>query len=448
MKISRLNKKILERTGLIVLFVWLAVSWAGCNKTDKNDPLGPTTPNAVSARITITPANPSVDKRGTIAFAATGGSGTYTWRVSDSALGSINSSTGAFTAGDTGGTVTVTATDSRGAGGTATVIIAPQALIVTPSVASVTKNGTQTFTATGVAPFFWNLSNATIGSIGTTTGIFSAANTTGTSTVFVTDSRGATGSASVTVINPQTLTVSPVTISVPKNGTQTFTANGRAPFTWSISNSTVGSIGIATGIFTASNTTGSATISVVDASGNTGTASVTVINVQVQLVVSPAIAQLPKGGRQTFTATGGTAPLFWAVSNTLLGSIGFTTGTFTADNTLGTTTITVTDSLGNTGSASVTIIDSAITVSPGNLSLSTLPGQVLTYTAAGAVNTVFWTLSGATGGYVGATINTLTGQVTITTMPVIATHGNQALTITATDGTVRSGTATLFLIAG
>ena len=233
-----------------------------------------------------------------------------------------------------------------------------------------------------------------------------------------------------------------------RNGTQTFTATGTAPFFWTISNTALGSIGTTTGIFTAANTTGQVTVSVTDSTGNTGSAIVTITSPQT-LTVTPNASSVTRNGTQAFTATGGTAPFFWSLSNPTLGSIGIGTGIFTAGIATGTSTVTVTDSAGNTGSATVTVVNSSIVVSPGNLSLSALPGRALAYVATGAAGTVVWSLSGATRGYAGATINAVTGVVTITAMPtsVGTAEGNQTLTITAADGIVQSGTATLTLTA-
>ncbi len=71
----------------------------------------------VTAGVSISPAAPSAPPKGTLSFTASGGSGTgFTWSLtSNNSGGSINASTGAYTAGPTGSvTDTVKVTDSLG----------------------------------------------------------------------------------------------------------------------------------------------------------------------------------------------------------------------------------------------------------------------------------------------------------------------------------------------
>ena len=71
----------------------------------------------VTAGVSVSPATASAPARGSVTFAASGGSGTgFTWSLATNASGgSINTSTGAYTAGGTGGVIdTVQVTDSLG----------------------------------------------------------------------------------------------------------------------------------------------------------------------------------------------------------------------------------------------------------------------------------------------------------------------------------------------
>jgi len=88
--------------------------------------------------ITITPATPSVDASGTQTFTATGGKGGYTWSCSNADAGTINATTGVFTAAavTTKQTATITATDGTYTDitGTATVTVYPgMAISETPA---------------------------------------------------------------------------------------------------------------------------------------------------------------------------------------------------------------------------------------------------------------------------------------------------------------------------
>lgn len=148
--------------------------------------------------------------------------------------------------------------------------------------------------------------------------------------------------------------VLPASGQVPKLGTLTFTAQGGvAPFSFTISTTTVGTIDSATGVFSAANTAGTATITGRDALGTTGTATVTVL-ANATIGINPNAGVVATGGTLTFTAVGGTAPLFWTTSPATAGTIVIGTGVFTA-TAAGTETITVVDSAGNTGTTTVTV---------------------------------------------------------------------------------------------
>lgn len=148
--------------------------------------------------------------------------------------------------------------------------------------------------------------------------------------------------------------VLPATAQVQTLGTLTFAAQGGvAPFSFTISTTAVGTIDPATGVFSAANTAGTATITGRDALGTTGTATVTVLTTGT-IGVSPHAGVVIVGGTLTFTAVGGTAPYFWTTSPATAGTIVIGTGVFTA-SAAGTETITVVDSVGNTGTTTVTV---------------------------------------------------------------------------------------------
>ncbi len=164
------------------------------------------------------------------------------------------------------------------------------------------------------------------------------------------------------------------------------------------------------------------------------------------LFITPENTALSPGGTLTFTATNAKTPVSWTVSDTTLANINVSTGAFTAGTLPGTVIVTVTDASGETATARVIITTATILVTPSALTLNAIPGTAPDFNVVGNVGTTVFTLSGFTGGYTGAAINSNTGVVTITTLPTLA-QGNQALTVTAADGIATSGTATLTLIA-
>src|SRR5450759_5648323 len=150
--------------------------------------------------------------------------------------GSIDASTGLFTAGNTTGTFANTVRATQGAiFGTATVIVTVGPLLtitVTPNPATVQTTATQQFTAVGrdaggnvvaITPV-WSTVNPP-GSINAGTGLFTAGNTTGTFANTVRATQGAifgTATVIVTAGPLLTITVTPNPATVQTNATQQF----------------------------------------------------------------------------------------------------------------------------------------------------------------------------------------------------------------------------------
>ncbi len=168
--------------------------------------------------------------------------------------------------------------------------------------------------------------------------------------------------------------------------------------------------------------------------------------------VSPPSVTLTKGSTQTFTATGGTGTFTWSSSNTALGTIGVSTGTFTAGTTTGTVNVLATDTLGTVGSGAVTIVSATIAVTPAIITIPNLPiptvaaSVTVTFTATGGTAPYSYNLSGLSAAAVtqaAFTINLTTGVFTTTALPA----ADETVTITATDAFGDTGTATLTLSA-
>ena len=164
------------------------------------------------------------------------------------------------------------------------------------------------------------------------------------------------------------------TSSIVTSGTDlTFTPyGGTAPYSWSSSNTAIGTIIVNTGVFTAGTTQGTTTVTAVDAVGNTATASVTIPGLSLIFDVTGAtqntastpdiITVLTNGSGAGFTTsiannnTGSTYLLFPTAVST------GTTLTFTSPADLPTDaegnqtfTVTVTDT-GNTNTGTLTYV--------------------------------------------------------------------------------------------
>jgi hypothetical protein len=219
--------------------------------------------------------------------------------------GTINATTGLFTAGNTTGTFANSVTATSGTiSGTATVVVTAGPLVtitVTPNPETLGVGTQQQFTAVGrdaggnavtITPV-WSTTNPP-GTINAGTGLFTAGNTTGTFANSVRATDGAVfGTATVTVTNAPagplaTITVTPNPKTLETGDQQTFTAVGRdgngvvIPInpTWTVTNGggTIppGTTG-QTALFTAGGSTGTFTNTVRATQGAIfGTATVTV----------------------------------------------------------------------------------------------------------------------------------------------------------------------------
>ena len=249
------------------------------------------------------------------------------------------------------GVFTAACSDSSGPQTASTVTISP-------TTATIAVGGTQQFTAVvknskgnvlKVTPTWSVTGGGTI----TSTGLFTAGSTPGTSTISVTCS-GVTATATVTVTAGPlaTITVTPNPATMAINATQQFTAVGRdangnvvaiTPV-WSVDSPPGGgTINASTGLFTAGTTTGTFTNAVRATSGAIfGRATVIVTGGPLATItVTPNPATVQTNATQQFTAVGRDAsgnivaitPV-WSVTNGG-GTINAGSGLFTAGGVTG-----------------------------------------------------------------------------------------------------------------
>ena len=336
-----------------------------------DDPVTGTYPIALSGAgtpaVSISPGTASVPPRGGQAFLASGGSGSgYVWSITtNGSSATIDASTGAYTAGATGGvTDVVRVADSLGNAATRNVSVTA-AVGIAPAVVGLPPGGSQTFAATGgsAAGYAWSLStNASGGTIGAASGAYHAGSTPDvTDVVLVTDSLGNTASATVTVTAGLSMTVA--STSVAPRGTLAFGAQGGSGtgYAWALTtNASGGSIDASTGAYHAGSTPSvTDVVRLTDSLANVASQSVTV-NAGVSIV--PAGASVAPAGGQTFTASGGSgAGYAWSLTtNASGGTIDSSTGAYVAGSTGEVTDVVrATDSLGNTATASVAVLKPA-----------------------------------------------------------------------------------------
>jgi hypothetical protein len=266
------------------------------------------------------------------------------------------------------GTYTVTVTDANACTLNRSVTITePTALSVTSSV-----NPTNILCNGGT-------SSVTIGASGGKspyTGLGTFPQSAGTVTYIVTDANGCPASRPITLTQPAVLTASnPTSGTITVNGgnttiTQPVPTGGVSPYTYSLNTGAFQSSNVFTGV-----AAGTYTVNIKDANGCIITKSISITQPAVfsasAVQTGPAINCNGQNTIVTVSATGGTAPYTG-------------TGTFTVP--AGPYNYTVTDALGNTASASITISQ---------------PTEVVASIAAGSITSVGGTTNivvSATGG--------------------------------------------------
>ncbi len=343
----------------------------------------------------------------TITVGASGGAGTYTYKLNN---GSYQSSISFLSI--LAGTYTITAKDKNGCTGTKTISITQPG--GTPLAASATA---------GTISCYGGSTTVTVSATGGTspyTGIGMFSKTAGTYTFTVTDATGATATTSVTISQPTAISVTVAAGSVTSTSgttTATVTAAGGTPsYTYSLDGGSYQSSNIFSGVGA-----GAHSVTVRDGRACTSVKSFTVSVVGSSPLVINAVAGTIScnGGNTTVTmsATGGVAPYTG-------------TGSFTV--TAGTYTYTVTDAAGTTGTTSITVTQPAAIVANATAGTITTVGGTTTVTASATGGTPGYTYKLNSGSYQSSTTFTgvAAGTHTITVKDSRGCTGTKTITIT------------------
>jgi hypothetical protein len=238
---------------------------------------------------------------------------------------------------------------------------------------------------------------------------------------------GGGGSSGSNPLTPP-LTLSPSSVNLDANTATPFIASGgRPPYVFSVS-SGAGTVSNS-GVFSASDTSGTAVVIVNDAIGSAARSTVTVNS---PLILTPTAVAVGINTRQQFTASGGAPPYNFAIASGN-GTIDAMSGTYQAPTSTGTATVSVTDSLGNAVSTAVTV-NSTLSLLPISITMTSGSGQTYAFTGqAGALGYQYSIVSGpgsidASGLYSvgiqsGTTVVQVTdGQGTSATATVLSLH--------------------------
>ena len=226
--------------------------------------------------ITITPSGREVPVDGTVQFAASGGTGGYTYEVVEGD-GGIAGTTGLYSAPAVPGSAVIRVTDSIGTSAVAGVTITPpQPLRIEPSSVTIQESDSVQFTATGGSGDYEFTVLSGVGSVDPDTGEYTAPASSGTAVVRVQDLITLEQiDAEVTIVEIGELSITPTTAFVPVNGTVEFYAFGGVPdYQYTVVDGP-GTINAA-GIYTAGENPDAATVQVRDSLNDTVTATITI----------------------------------------------------------------------------------------------------------------------------------------------------------------------------
>jgi hypothetical protein len=314
-------------------------------------------------------------------FTASGGVSPYSFSVQNS-LGTINNLTGVFTPSHLG-QENVTVTDALGNTASTTVDIF-NSVVLTPTSVTLAVNNQTTFVASqGLAPYNFTVSCGTINA----SGLYTAPASTDTCTVTVTDAHNTTATANVTIA--PAISLSPVTATLLTTGTHSFAASGGVPpYTYTMQ-SGLGTVNGTSGLYTASTTAGTEVVLVTDALGNTATSSVMVVG---PLILSPSFQTIASGGTLQLNTSGGLGAKIFSITSGS-GSLDSNSGLFIGTSS-GLTLVSVTDSLLNTSTGTVTVL-APLNLNPTTATLGA--SQTITLTASGGQGPYTYSVSAGQG---------------------------------------------------
>ncbi len=393
------------------------------------------------APITLSPASAAVAPRGSVTFTAAGGSTAgyvFTMQSAPSG-GSIDPTTGVYTAGATPQvTDVITVTDNQAHTAHANITVGA-ALSLSSAPTQVAPRGSATFTTaggSGIGLIFAISTNRSGGTIDAGGHYVAGQNDSVTDIITVTDSVGNSATASIVVGAGVALTANAT--QTPPRGTLTFSASGGsgAGFVFAIgANASGGTINSVSGVYVAGAAPGvTDVVTVTDGLGNVAAANVTV---GVGVTVAPPAPSIAPRGTITLSASGGsgTGYTFAILGNASGGTIGLLTGVYVAGSIASSTDlVTVTDSLGNSGTVNISV-GGGVAVSPSSLTTPPRGSQAFTATGGSGAGYVFTltshpsggTVDAATGAYTAGAIGSATDVLSV--VDPLGNHSTVTITV-------------------
>ena len=295
--------------------------------------------------LSIDPGSALIYSDETASFSASGGRPSYVFSVI-SGGGSIDQVTGVYTAPSAVSEVVIQVADQTGKNARANIeVLGPRPVVIAPSAVTMLVSNSCVFAGNGGVPPYSYVVTSGNGSVNSSTGVFTAAGTAGTSTVTLTDGRGLSAVATISVQEPQHVLILPALVSMKVSTSAWFMAVGGQPPYVFTQTSGSGSM-TAAGLYTAGPSSETAIVMVTDALGTTSSANVTIVAAGA-LGLDSTATSVEEGKTATFSAYGGTPAYFYSLSVCGSGgSVNGATGEYTAGHVVGSNidTLLVTDS--------------------------------------------------------------------------------------------------------
>jgi hypothetical protein len=310
--------------------------------------------NIVSA-LSVAPVSQVLGFNETLTLTTTGGVSPINYRIAagGGSLSGTSDSSATFTAPATTGASVIEARDSLGNTAIALIETTPP-LLLSPNRSLLPLGQVRDLVASGGSPPYSFAITSGGGSLLTSNALvsYTAPAIPGTATLTVTDSKGLTASADLVI--HATLSFEIEAADVTAGETIQLTATGGVgTLSYSVLSGS-GSVD-GTGLYTATNTPGTARVRVTDSATNSAEAT---LHILAPLSLSPATLSLTSGTTSTFGTTGGLPPYSYSVvsGGSGTGTILADTGAFTAGTTPGSLQVQVTDSRGSNDTSTITVL--------------------------------------------------------------------------------------------
>lgn len=384
------------------------------------------------------------------------GASTYTWTLPSGWSGTSTTNSISASAGTSGGTITVVASNGCGTSTAQTLTVTANVAPATPAAISgnttVCQNSTNLYTVPAVAgatSYIWTLPAGWTGSSTSNTINVTAGASSGTISVVASNSCGNSAS-SLLVVNMNSVPSQPAAITGPANVCQSTTGTytvaavpGATSYNWTLPTGWTGSSTSNSITATAGSAPGNISVSVTNSCGTSPAQTLAVTSTTgtpAQPGTISGSATVCPGGNVTYSVTPvtGAASYTWTLPGGWTGTSTTNSINAVAGTTPGSVTVIANNGCGTSPAQTLPVVVSSIT-QPGAITGSATAvcqGASATYTvpAVAGATTYNWTLPGS-----------WTGTSTTNSITVTAGTTGGPLTVTATDGSCTSPAQTINL---